>query len=89
VSPNDVLVLKASADTLVFVSPTGGVSSVKASVSDVFAVDGRSRVWTLEGDTLRVLGPDGAVVATKKLAGALKPEAVQRIVTLGGGADLK
>lgn len=87
VGPTDVCVVRSN-DQLAFVTPNGGLAKATAKLSDVWTVDGRGRIWTLEGGDLDVIGVAGHVIATKKLAAAMKPAEVTRLVVFGSGASL-
>ncbi len=87
VGPTGTIVIR-SGDTLVFVSPDGGVTTVKQKGGDVLTVDGRSRVWTAIGDELHVIDADGKNTVVKGVSGMGIEKAIA-IVTTDGGADIK
>lgn len=86
-STNGTVVVRTDGSTLLFISPDGGCKTLAQTSGDVFAVDGRSRVWTYVGDELRVIGPDGKV-STQKVT-AMMPKTLVAILPIAGGADLK
>jgi hypothetical protein len=86
-SPNGTVVVRTDGSTLLFISPDGGCKTLAQTSGEVFAVDGRSRVWTYVGNELKVIGADG-VVGTQKVS-AIMPKTLVAILPIAGGADLK
>ena len=86
-SPNGTVVIRTDGSTLLFISPDGGCKTLAQASGEVFAVDGRSRVWTYVGNELKVISADG-VVGTQKVS-ATMPKTLVAILPIAGGADLK
>jgi hypothetical protein len=86
-SANGTVVVRTDGSTLLFIGPDGGCKTLAQASGEVFAVDGRSRVWTYVGDELKVIGPDGKVFTQK--VSATMPKTLVAILPIGGGADLK
>ena len=84
VSDNGTAVVRTDGSTLLFVGPDGGCKILAQQSGEVFAVDGRSRVWTVVGEDLKVIGSDGKVTSQKAMV-----KAPVAILPVGGGPDLK
>ncbi len=87
VGANGTVVVRPDPNTLIFVSPEGGVATVKQATEGAFGVDGRSRVWNAVGDEVRIITAQGTV--TRKKLGKVLSSAAVRITVFDGGADIK